>query len=161
MKKFLLVALMLTAFSALAEEVLILDAELRSMSSNASVNTSFQMDKVTDTGSVKVVVSEIVYDYNPFPYPGPMNCDRYGRCYPGHHQPIPRTVTLMNEMVRVQGLTLVGKKVMFEGQDGPVHCGTMGYTRIFKRPAIFLSGNCDLTGRINRRGNVVVKMLTR
>ena len=159
MKKFLLLALVLGAFSAFADEVVIFDAELRSVSFNADVDASFQMDKSTGEGNVKIVVSDVIYDQNPFP--GPMNCDSWGRCYPGNYRPMPRMITLLNETVRVQGLNLDGNKVMFESSTGPVQCGTMGVTRVFKRPAIFLNGNCKLSGRITINGSVIVKMITK
>lgn len=159
MKSFLLLALVFGTFSAHAGEEVIYAAQIHSASHNADVDTSFQMDRTTGEGNVRVVVSDVIYERNPFP--GPMNCDQWGRCYPGNYRPMPRTITLLNETVRVQGLNLDGDKVMFESSTGPVHCGTMGVTRVFKRPAIFLSGNCKLVGRISHNGSVVVKMMTK
>lgn len=156
MKKILIITLLLGAFSAFAEEVQILNAEIGYVNRQATVDTSFQMDKTTGQGNVKVMVTEVIYDH----FPGPMNCDQWGRCYPQYNR-MPRYITIFNKTVEVQGLTLDGDKVMFEGNAGPVHCGTMGISRVLRRPTLFLNGNCKLSGRVSNRGVLSVIMKTK
>ena len=164
MKKLLALALSLTAFSALAETVTVYQTRLSSIGANLSVDESFQMDENTKQGYVSVSVSETRYEYDPFPYPGPMGCDQWGRCYPGNgfpRQPMPRTYSVLNETVKVNGLVLNGEKVLFEGREGTVECGHMGYTRVLRRRAIFLSGSCDLTSFISNNGTLTVSLKTK
>lgn len=54
-------------------------------------------------------------------------------------------------------LSLNGDVLTFEGAEGSVDCGTMGVTRVFKRPVLNLSGNCSLvTKRVGKKVQLVL-----
>ena len=59
-----------------------------------------------------------------------------------------RTVTRTFEK-EVSELTLVDDKLML----GDVECGTMGETRIFRRPVLHLSGKCEI--KVNRTKEMI------
>lgn len=63
----------------------------------------------------------------------------------GHSE---RTVTRTFEK-EVSELTLVDDKLML----GDVECGTMGETRIFRRPVLHLSGKCEI--KVNRTKEMI------
>jgi hypothetical protein len=161
MKKLLALCLSLAAFSAFAETITVYQTRISSIGGNLSVDESFQMDEDTKQGYVRVNVSETRYEYDPFP--GPMGCDQWGRCYPGgyNRMPVPRTYSVLNDTVKVNGLVLNGEKVLFEGREGTVECGHMGYTRVLRRRAIFLSGNCNLSSYISNNGTLTVSLKTK
>ncbi len=159
MKKFL-AALMLVSSVAFAGEVSILDDQVLGIGGYmTSVDARFQVDQNTSEGFVDVTVTE----ERPVMNPGPIGCDQWGRCYPQRFpQPIP--VVVYSKRVKVEGLMLMGDAVMYHGAEGNVDCGKLGVSRIFRKPTIYLNGNCKLSGRVT--GNysntrVVVKMKTK
>lgn len=117
-----------------AAEVTVLETELYTGmdSFNTFVQSKFYMDQQTGEGYVKVsVIEEYSFPMDPR---DPWNRNRSFR-------------QIFQDTVRVEGLELVGDKVIFNSPEGEVECGTMGVSRVFKRPTIYLSGNCDLYGR--------------
>ena len=56
----------------------------------------------------------------------------------------------------VPELALVDKTLVLSANGETVDCGTMGVTRIVKRPVLLLTGNCDV---ITKREGAVVKVL--
>lgn len=167
MKKFLIASLlMVSAVSAFAAEVVVLDKELGGMSNYpTSVDARFQVDQNTSEGFVDVTVYEERPDYNGWNNRGPMACDQFGRCFP-QPMPMPRTmpVVIFSQKVKVEGLMLMGDAVMYHGADANVDCGKLGVSRIFRKPTIYLNGNCKLTGTVSgnwRNSKVVVKLLTK
>jgi hypothetical protein len=167
MKKFLLAMMLFSTVAAQASEVItVLEAGLPYLrTGRTEVDTRFQMDTATKEGFVKVTVSELEtiyqppmgchygpYDY-PYPYPYP------GRHYPYPHgggyrncYPMPTTVarTIFEDTVKVDNLMLVDNKVIYLGVNGEVECGTLGRSRVLRMPTIFLTGKCELTGRVMR-----------
>jgi hypothetical protein len=133
MKKMIIAVLVLATTLVNAAEVTVLETELYTGTDtyNTYVQSSFYMDQQTGKGYVKVSVVE------QYSYPDPRN--------PWNRNPILRQV--FQDTVRVEGLELVDDKVIYSGAEGEVECGTMGVSRVFKRPTIYLSGNCDLYGR--------------
>ena len=162
MKKFLLAAIVLCSSVAFAGEVLVLDQSVMSIGNGRTmVDARFQVDKDTTEGFVDVTVTEERYVGNP--YPGPMGCDQWGRCYP-QRMPMPMPVVVFSQKVKVEGLMLMGDTVMYHGAEGNVDCGTLGVSRIFRKPTIFLNGNCKLIGNVTGNYNntrVVVKLKTK
>ena len=164
MKKIILLALILGASFAQATEVTILESDVDVMSFRAFSDARFQIDQNTQEGFVKVTVSEErpVIDYNGGGFPGP---------FPGGHNPYPRwnptpmMVVVFKETVKVDGLMLIGDKVIYHAKEGSVECGTMGVGRIFKRPTLFLSGKCVLSSTLkqlsHRESKVVVTLKTK
>lgn len=162
MKKFLLALIVLCSSVAFAGEVLVLDQQVMGIGNGmTSVDARFQVDQNTSEGFVDITVTEERYIGSP--YPGPMGCDRWGRCYP-QRMPMPMPVVVFSQRVKVDGLMLMGDSVMYHGADANVDCGTLGLSRIFRKPTIYLNGNCKLEGRVT--GNysntrVVVKLKTK
>lgn len=165
MKKILALCLPLAAFSAFAETVTVYQTQLSStFGGNISVDESFQMDEESGQGYVRINVAETRYEYDPFPMPGPTRCDQWGRCYPGggyNRIPTPRIYNILNKTVKVNGLVLNGEKVLFEGREGTVECGQMGYTRVLRRRAILLSGKCELSSYLSNFGALTVTLNTK
>lgn len=163
MKKFFIASLlMISAVSAFAAEVVVLDQPVASIGNGMTlVDARFQVDQNTTEGFVDITVTEERYMGSP--YPGPMGCDQWGRCYP-QRMPMPMPVVVFSQRVKVDGLMLMGDSVMYHGADANVDCGRLGVSRIFRKPTIYLNGNCKLEGRVT--GNysntrVVVKLKTK
>lgn len=67
-----------------------------------------------------------------------------------------RTITKTFEAL-VPELSLVGDVLVYASEGGQVDCGTMGETRVFKRPVLNLSGNCSLvTRRVGKKVQLVL-----
>jgi len=140
-----------------ASEITILESRLtRIENSYQSVNTRFQVNQTTGQGFVEVTVVEERYTWGHH-YPGP------GYPGPGGRHPIPQSVptVIYQQKVAVEGLMLMGDKLIYHGTSEDVDCGTLGVSRIFKRPTIYLTGNCKLTGRVDRRNNLSVTLITK
>lgn len=140
MKKLLLAALFVFSSIAFAEEVVLLEKELPVMSSSFHTysDARFHMDTETGVGFAKISVTEDRWMMGG-------HYDSNGRWYP-HRIPMP--ITVLSETVRVPGLMLVDKKMIYQGTQGEVDCGYMGLSRVFRRPTLYLNGNCSLESRI-------------
>ena len=154
MKKFILAALLVCS-SAFADEVTVMDEGLPGIGQYyTTVDARFHMDQATGEGFVKVYVTE--------ERPGlGGHYDSNGRWYPNR---MPMPVTIFSETVKVDGLMLMGDRVMFHSPEGDVDCGKMGVSRVFKRPTIYLNGNCSLSGELKGRwsnSRVVVTLKTK
>ena len=156
MKKFLFSALILATSIVNAAEVTVLDTEVPLLQTfDTFVDTRFHMDQTSGEGFVKVTVSENRIEYNGGYY------DHMGRWYPTRTT-VP--VVVFQETVKVDGLNLIEDQVIFQAEEGEVNCGKMGVSRIFKKPTIYLNGNCKLSGKITgkwERSRVVVKLKTK
>lgn len=160
MKKLLIASLVLCVSAAQAADINILDVFIPLARTYDSVNSSFQMNTSTGAGSVRVTVTEQRMDPFP-PFPGGCRPTPYGGCIPdGRPMPMPTPYIVFDEMVPVAGLRLENKKVIYDGENGAVDCGTLGYSRILKIPTIYLSGNCSLINSLNRNGNLRVTLRT-
>lgn len=176
MRNFIFASMLIasTAF-AHASEVTVLSTEVPSTRGHTSVETKFHIDTDMKEGFAKINVQEqfTVYvrncNYGPghgFPYPGPRG-PGYPYPYPGqycHTMPQTQYRTIMTDKVKIEGMTMNGDEVIYQGAEGDVVCGKMGYSRIFKVPTFYLSGKCDLEGRIVRQNGVnklTVKFITK
>lgn len=152
MKKFILAILVLTAAAAHAEEVTVLDTMYSRGFYRTFASSTFQVNEATLEGSASVVVSEEHY----VPRPGPIGYP-YPQPYPG---PSSYTVITFQDQVKIPGLMLMGDRVVYHGAQGDVDCGRYGKSRVFKRPTIFLNGQCELQTTI-RNQRLVVKLITK
>ncbi len=139
MKKFILLALAF-ANTAFAAEVTVLEAQLPYVDSFYSrSDASFQMDKTSGQGFALVEVYEDrrieICHY-----------DQWGRCFP-QRNPMPWMI--FSQKVKIEGLNLVEKKIVYKGAEGEILCGKMTVSRVFKRPVVKLNGNCKLHSRIS------------
>lgn len=143
MKKLIAVIFALATTSVFAAVVPVLDVELRNLTTrDTDVDTRFYVDPDTREGFVQVEVEEAHTVYR-------RGChyDRYGRCYPTTYTDrVYRTV--FKDTVKVDGLMLMDKSVVLHTAEGDVECGTYGLSRVLKRPTIYLSGKCDIQGRV-------------
>lgn len=141
MKKLILLVLIAFSFTALADQVVVMEEKLPRMNiGRVLVNTSFYMNTRSGEGFVKAQVAEELHrDWCTYE---PRNrCDRG----PIYNQ-------VLNKMVKVEGLVLMGKDAVYMGAEGNVVCGTMGTSRVFKVPTLYLNGNCKLSGKVMRDG---------
>lgn len=145
MKKFFLAALALTASTVYAEQIVVMEAKITSSwGSNLDVQTNFYMDQATGQGYVKARVNQIV------------------RTHP--REGGPNHVTVFSDKVSVPNLVLMGNDAVYQGAGGNVVCGTMGVSRVFKVPTLYLSGNCVLSSvilRDGRKNKLVVSLTTK
>lgn len=174
MKKLFAIALLaLGSTLAQAAEVTVLDTEiaLRRGFFTTDADAKFQMDKTTGEGFVKVSVNQertiVIHNPYPSPFPGGYYPGGYPYPYP-YPGRFPQTTTeryrVFDDTVKVDGLSLVDDKVIYQGVEGEVECGTLGVSRVFKVPTLYLNGNCKLTARVvdvNTNPRVVVKLTTK
>ena len=155
MKKMILASLVLasTVF-AQAAEVTILSTNIPPTRGLTRVETKFYIDTDMKEGFAKFMVEEQYTTYvricNGGPgYPGPRPTPRP---YPGYCRTIPQTQyrTILTDKVKIEGMTMNGDDVIYQGAEGDVVCGTMGRSRVFRVPTFYLSGKCDLDGRVVR-----------
>jgi hypothetical protein len=155
MKSLIVAALLLGTTFANAAEVLVLDTQLpisRSFATRAFAR--FYMDQTTGEGFAKITATEERYiDMNPGCRVGPN-----GQCFPMPPQTMP--VIILEETVKIEDLALVGDKLIYNGAEGEVSCGTLGVSRVFKKPTIYLSGKCSLEARI-KGSNLKVNFITK
>lgn len=163
MKMFIMTALLLSSFVANAAEVNVLEADIRVFDTfRTHVDSRFHIDTNTNEGYVKVSVREDQIIYNGGNSGG--YYDQYGRWHPIPTPPQTTSINIMNKTVKVEGLSLVGNKVIYQGAEGEVDCGTMGVSRVFKVPTLYLNGNCKLESDLvhTRTGSkVVVTLITK
>ena len=145
MKKFFIATLLLTStILAQAAEVTLVSTKLDSILGSTNVLTKFQINTEMKEAFAEIKVDEALTTYVPV-------CTVGGYPYP---TPICRTVpqmtirTIFAEKVKIEGMTMNGDEVIYQGQEGDVVCGKMGISRIFKKPTFFLSGKCSLQGDV-------------
>lgn len=157
MKKLLLALVICMTSTAYAEVITVLQERVYGASSFSRVNTKFYMDTKTGQGSAVVTVTDQEQDTFPR-YPGPVNCDQWGRCYPQPNPfPTTRTVVIFEKTVLINNLNLVNTRMIFSGSNGSTDCGYLGRSRVLNVPTLYLSGNCKLAG--NLRGDMLTVKL--
>lgn len=150
MKKLTLAILVLCMSVAYAAEINLLEASYRSAHNYPTqINSRFVIDMDTYEAYVKVeAIEERVIS---------SGSSR-------SHLPHRMTVIVFNDQVKVAGLMLMGDKIIYHGESADIECGTMGVSRVFKRPTIHLNGNCRLSSQIIENRNqrkVIVKLITK
>ena len=127
MKKLILAALALTASTVFASEVVVLDKDVQYYNdAHFQISTRFYMDQESGQGYVKAFVAERRSQYR-----------GRGESEVSYH-------TIFSDTVKVDGLVLMGDQAVYQGAEGNVVCGTMGTSRVFKVPTLYLTGNCNL-----------------
>lgn len=150
MKKIIFAVLMVFTLVAHAAEVVVLEEDLPYLNEARALSDSrFYMDTKTGEGFVKASVLEERY----VQFPGQTWCsyDYWGRCIPSR-RPHSTQVMVYSKTTKIEGLMLMGDQAVYQGAQGNVICGTMGSSRIFKVPTLYLSGNCKLSSQIIRNG---------
>jgi hypothetical protein len=124
MKSFILITTLLASICASAAEVSVMDIN-SSKVVNAQLSSRFEVNLQDGSAGVSVSATKWV---------------RRGR------EKVAKTVTFEK---LVPELALVNDKLML----GDIECGTMGETRVFRRPVLNLSGKCDIVTK--REGKTV------
>lgn len=154
--KTLVLSLLLASTSALAfaNEVTLLVKTLPITRGLLNVDSRFSIDTDMKEGFAKVLVSEQYIEYVQRcngGYPTGPICTTY---------PETRYRTVLTEKVKIEGMTMNGDDVIYQGTEGDVLCGTMKPSRVFRVPTLYLTGKCDLESRISNN-NLVVKFKTK
>lgn len=185
MRNFLAATLLLTSTAfAFAADVTVLTTNLPATRGYTTVDTGFYIDTEMKEAYAEIEVDEqitVSYQdcsyggnygggyYGGGRYGGPVRGGGYGRPYPGPYgRPFPgnycRTATrtesntILSNKVKIEGVTMNGDDVIYQGADGDVVCGNMGRSRVFRVPTFYLSGKCSLQGKISEVNGV--KQLT-
>lgn len=131
MKSFIVVAALLSSFAVSAAELTVMSVPTKKLV-RSTLTTRFEVNLEDGTAGVSLTASRMV---------------RRGR---DTHM---RTKTFE---AQVPELSLIDKTLVLNSNGETVECGTMGVTRVFKRPVLLLNGNCDV---ITKREGAVVKVL--
>lgn len=154
-KLFFLVLVIVTSF-AQAAEVEVMNANIPRLSFERSfVDTRFYMNTKTGEGFVQAKVSQELMIRSNCPNPN------WQACWPTSGRDI---VTVYADTAKIEGLMLMGDQAVYQGAEGNVVCGTMGVSRVFKVPTLYLNGNCKLNGKIvrtNTETKLVVTLTTK
>lgn len=165
----IILAAMLTVTSAFAAEVVVLDEPSAGITNSDRIRGSIYMDLTTGEGFAKVKVTReemIPTHMGPgygFPYPGGYYPGHFPGQYPGHYPRVRYTYvtrTLFDELIKVEGLHMVGDKAMFNETE----CGTMGESRILRVPTLYLNGNCQVVAksvRVNGKRRLQATFITK
>jgi len=142
MKNLLLIVLVFASSAVMAESVVLLDTKIAVGFDPTVASSKFYMDTQTGQGYAKVNVTE--YERVTLPIPD-TRCDRFG-CFPAPgRNPIPRIRTIFQDTIMIENLKLVNKEMIYTSENGEVNCGTLGTSRVLRRPTLYLTGNCKLT----------------
>jgi hypothetical protein len=173
--KTVIIATLVLASSAFAQasDVTVLSTNLPATRGYTTVDTKFYIDtdmkeafaQISVDEQITVYVQDCSYGGNRgpgYPYPG-----RYPQPYPGRYcqtYPQTRINTVLTDKVKIEGMTMNGDDVIYQSAEGDVVCGTMGRSRVFRVPTFYLSGKCDLVGKIvktNGADLLTVKFVTK
>lgn len=164
MKSVLIASIVLASMaSALASEVTVLTTNLPASRGHTSVDTKFYIDtdmkeafaKINVDEQVTIYVQDCSGGYGPgYPYPG------------NYCRTVAQTSyrNILSDKVKIEGMTMNGDDVIYQSAEGDVVCGTMGRSRVFRIPTFYLSGKCDLVGKIvneNGMNMLTVKFVTK
>lgn len=122
MKKLVLVTSLFASLAVSAAELKVMDLPSLEMS-HGHVTTRFEIDHSSGAAGVSATVTR--------KRPGRGGGTSYTRT---HEKEVPE-------------LSMVGGTLFLNVDGVSVDCGSMGVTRIFKRPILNLNGNCDLETR--------------
>lgn len=151
-----MIAAVMLMSSAYAAEITVVEHSIPHIRGRAYVDTSFYMNRTTNEGFVNVTVTDEFLTRNVG-----IPCLPYEAC---QSLPTSTSIDIFQDSIKVDGLELIDNKIMFQSTDGAVECGTLGVSRVLRRPTIYLNGNCQLTAKILREssGNrVIVKLKTK
>ncbi len=168
--KNLMISLVVLTASAVAQAttITVLETNLPATRGFQSVDTKFYIDTDMKEGFAKVVVDEQITVYvqecnygggygggYPIPGRGGYGPGRggYGGGYPApipYCRSVPQTQyrSILTDKVKIEGMTMNGNDVIFQGAEGDVVCGTMKNSRVFRIPTLYLTGKCELNGTI-------------
>lgn len=140
--------LVVSSFTFASETVRVLEDVIPHTANITTSSAKFYMDKASSLGYAQVDVSEryqVIHwmDHcisNGDPRFPRVICQRVPRVEE-------RTRTIYQHTELIPNLVLEGDKVVFHGEES-VECGTLGVSRVFKRPTLYLNGKCKLQSKI-------------
>lgn len=146
-----LFVLMTSTMAFSAETVRVVSDSIPNTPYYTRSDAKFYMDQGSSLGYAQVEVTEEMQvtrwetvcngPYDPrFPHPG---CRQYPRTYTEY-----RTIYQHTELI--PNLVLEGNKIVYNGEAGAVECGTLGESRVFRRPTLYLNGKCSLKSAVIR-----------
>ncbi len=130
--KFGLLALFLGISIANASEITVLDVLDSSLPNYNSTNTAIQINTLTNQGYIRLTASK---EFNHVRCSGTRedrNCDLETE-----------SLQVYTKDIDVTGLTLDGDKLVYRGEAGAIECATLGTSRVFHVPTLYLTGNCQ------------------
>jgi len=136
MFKSLIASALMFSSIAFAAEVNVMNIAAERVRSQDNIRANFHLDQASGQGSVQISVTRQVII--PGDHMGGIN-GRMGDVNGGSFD-----LSILNDEAIVPGLTLEGDKAVFRSGSEAIECGTMGVSRIFKVPTLYLSGKCDL-----------------
>lgn len=144
-----LLVLMTSSMSFAAETVRVLEDQIPYTPNYTTADAKFYMDTDSNLGYAQVSVTEqyqVTYwetiCHGPVDprYPHPV-CRRVPRTETHY-----RTIYEHTELI--PNLVLEDKTMVYHSANGAVECGTLGTSRVFRRPTLYLSGKCKLNSRV-------------
>lgn len=136
--KLFTMALVLLSSSVFADSVTVLETRIGRSYDYTTADAKFFMDTETGMGYAQVTVTEYIRD----DFPRRPICDRWG-CYPAP-APAPFPRTILSERVEIPGLTLENNQMIYRNANAEINCGRLGYSRVLRRPTLYLTGSCEL-----------------
>lgn len=125
MKSLIILTTLAASLTAFAAELPVMEVQSAQIRRGASLSTRFEVNLQDGTAGVSLTATKMV------------------------HRGRTSHMTSKTFEKLVPELALVNDKLML----GEVECGTMGETRVFRRPVLNLSGKCDVVAK--KEGSVV------
>lgn len=149
MKLLAFLLLLVTSATYAADSVRVFEDRIPYSRSYTRSYAKFHMDRESSLGFAVIEVTE---EYEVVRWETVCNGSHDPRRpSPICHQ-VPRTVreyrTIYNHTEQIPNLVLEGDKMIYHGSTGAVDCGTLGLSRVFRRPTLYLTGNCNLNSHI-------------
>ena len=148
-----LFVLMTSSMAFSAETVRIVSDSIPNTHYYTRADAKFYMDQSSTLGYAQIEVTEEIQvtrwetvcnngPYDPR-FPQAPGCRQYPRTYTEY-----RTIYQHTELI--PNLVLEGKKIVYNGEAGAIECGTIGESRVFRRPTLYLNGKCTLKSAVIR-----------
>lgn len=148
MKLFAFLFVLMTSSMAFSAETLrIVEDEIPNGPFHSFADAKFYMDTDSSLGYAQVSVREEF----PITY-----WETICSSHPRHPAPVchrvPRTRieyrTVYEHTELIPNLVLEGNKMVYHGENSTVECGTLGTSRVFRKPTLYLNGKCKLNSRV-------------
>lgn len=140
--KLLALFCLMMASSSYAESIKVVDANIPFTRGSTLAQAEFYMDTESSLGYAKVKVQEETQETR-----WTNNCRSFDGCFP-ELETVTTYKTIYSTTELIPSLVLEGDKMVYLGSKGAVDCGTLGKSRVFRAPTLYLSGKCKLTSRV-------------
>ncbi|HLT21958.1 MAG TPA: hypothetical protein VKZ84_00875 [Bacteriovoracaceae bacterium] len=141
----LFLVLMTSSFAFAAETVRVVEDVIPHSIQYTYADAKFYMDTESSLGYAQVEVNERYQVTRWVEHCYPVGDPRFPsvscRRVP-HVEEVNRLIYKHTELI--PNLVLEGNKMVYHSESGAVECGTLGTSRVFRRPTLYLSGKCQL-----------------